>query len=55
MNVKVKNGAMAEITGAENFAYNGKIFHSFTADYSKCKKKKNKMIVLIIMEVLGQS
>ena len=39
MNVKVKNGAMAEITGAENFAYNGKIFHSFTADYSKCKKK----------------
>ena len=40
MNVKVKNGAMAEITGAENFAYNGKIFHSFTADYSKCKKKE---------------
>ena len=40
MNVKVKNGAMAEITGAENFAYNGKIFHSFTDDYSKCKKKE---------------
>ena len=39
MKVNVKNGAMAEIIGAENFAYNGKTFHSFTADYSKCKKK----------------
>ena len=40
MNVKVKNGAMAQVIGAEDFAYNGKIFHSFTADYSKCKKKE---------------
>ena len=40
MNVKVKNGAMAEIIGAEDFAYNGKTFNSFTADYSKCKKKE---------------
>ena len=40
MNVKVKNGAMAKVIGAENFAYSGKIFHSFTADYSKCKKKE---------------
>ena len=40
MNVKVKNGAMAEVIGAEDFAYNGKTFYSFTADYSKCKKKE---------------
>ena len=40
MNVNVKNGAMAEIIGAEDYAYNGKTFHSFTADYSKCKKKE---------------
>ena len=40
MNVKVKDGAMAEIIGAEDFAYNGKTFNSFTADYSKCKKKE---------------
>ncbi len=40
MNVKVSNGAMAEVIGAEDFAYNGKTFHSFTADYSKCKKKE---------------
>ena len=40
MNVKVKNGAMAKVIGAEDFAYSGKIFHSFTADYSKCKKKE---------------
>ena len=40
MNVKVKNGAMAEIKGAEDFAYNGKTFYSFTTDYSKCKKKE---------------
>ena len=40
MNVKVKNGAMAEIIGAEDFAYNGKTFYSFTTDYSKCKKKE---------------
>tara|TARA_B100000035_G_scaffold205811_1_gene175980 strand:+ start:205 stop:1191 length:987 start_codon:yes stop_codon:yes gene_type:complete len=40
MNVKVKNGAMAEVIGANDFAYNGKTFHSFTADYSKCKKKE---------------
>ena len=40
MNVKVKNGAMAEVKGAEDFAYNGKTFYSFTADYSKCKKKE---------------
>ena len=40
MNVKVKNGAMAEVKGANDFAYNGKTFHSFTADYSKCKKKE---------------
>jgi hypothetical protein len=40
MNVKVKNGAMSKVIGAEDFAYNGKIFHSFTADYSKCKKKE---------------
>ena len=40
MNVKVKHGAMAEIIGAEDFAYNGKTFNSFTADYSKCKKKE---------------
>ena len=40
MNVKIKNGAMAKVIGAEDFAYNGKIFHSFTADYSKCKKKE---------------
>ena len=39
MNVKVKDGAMAEIIGAEDFAYNGKSFYSFTTDYSKCKKK----------------
>ena len=39
MNVKVKNGAMAKIIGAEDFAYNGKSFYSFTTDYSKCKKK----------------
>ena len=38
MKVNVKNGAMAEVIGAEDFAYNGKIFHSFTADFSKCKK-----------------
>ena len=31
---------MAEVIGAENFAYNGKTFHSFTADYSKCKRKE---------------
>ena len=40
MNVKVKDGAMAEIIGAEDFAYNGKTFYSFTTDYSKCKKKE---------------
>ena len=40
MNVKVSNGAMAEVIGAEDFAYNGKTFYSFTADYSKCKKKE---------------
>ena len=40
MNVNVKNGAMAEVIGAEDFAYNGKTFYSFTADYSKCKKKE---------------
>ena len=40
MNVKVKNGAMAKVIGAEDFAYNGEIFYSFTADYSKCKKKE---------------
>ena len=40
MNVKIKNGAMAKVIGAGDFAYNGKIFHSFTADYSKCKKKE---------------
>jgi len=40
MNVKVKNGAMAEVIGAEDFAYNGKTFYSFTADYSKCKRKE---------------
>ena len=40
MNIKVKDGAMAEIIGAEDFAYNGKTFNSFTADYSKCKKKE---------------
>jgi hypothetical protein len=40
MNVKVKDGAMAEIIGAEDFAHNGKTFNSFTADYSKCKKKE---------------
>ena len=40
MNVKVKDGAMAKIIGAEDFAYNGKTFNSFTADYSKCKKKE---------------
>jgi hypothetical protein len=40
MNVRVKDGAMAEIIGAEDFAYNGKIFNSFTTDYSKCKKKE---------------
>ena len=39
MNVKVKDGAMAEIIGAEDFAFNGKVFNSFTVDYSKCKKK----------------
>ena len=40
MNVKIKNGAMAKIIGAEDFAYNGKSFYSFTTDYSKCKKKE---------------
>ena len=40
MKVKVKDGAMAEIIGAEDFAYNGKTFNSFTTDYSKCKKKE---------------
>ena len=40
MHVKVKDGAMAEIIGAKDFAYNGKTFNSFTADYSKCKKKE---------------
>jgi len=40
MNVNVGNGAMAEVVGAEDFAYNGKTFYSFTADYSKCKKKE---------------
>ncbi|MDA9606534.1 polysaccharide lyase [Candidatus Pelagibacter sp.] len=40
MNVKVKDGAMAKVIGAEDFAYNGKTFNSFTADYSKCKKKE---------------
>jgi hypothetical protein len=40
MNVKVKDGAMAKIIGAEDFAYNGKTFNSFTTDYSKCKKKE---------------
>ncbi len=40
MNVNVSNGAMAEVFGAEDFAYNGKTFYSFTADYSKCKKKE---------------
>ena len=40
MNVKVKDGAMAKIIGAEDFAFNGKTFNSFTADYSKCKRKE---------------
>ena len=39
MKVNVKNGAMAKVIGAEDFAYNGKTFYSFTADYSKCKRK----------------
>ena len=41
MNVNVSNGAMAKVIGAEDFAYNGKIFYSFTTDYSKCKKKES--------------
>ena len=40
MNETIKNGAIAEVIRAENFAYNGKTFHSFTADYSKCKRKE---------------
>jgi len=40
MNVNVNKGAMAEVIGAEDFAYNGKTFYSFTADFSKCKKKE---------------
>ena len=37
---KISNGAMAKIIGAPDFAYNGEEFNSFTADYSKCKKKE---------------
>ena len=51
MNVKVSNGAMAEVIGGEDFAYNGKTFYSFTADYSKCKKKEQ-LKRLMILEML---
>ena len=40
LKAKISNGAMAKITGAPDFAYNGEEFNSFTADYSKCKKKE---------------
>ena len=30
---------MAKVIGAADFAYNGEVFNSFTADYSKCLKK----------------
>ena len=39
LKTKVSNGAMAKVIGAADFAYNGKVFNSFTADYSKCLKK----------------
>ena len=40
MKVNVSSGAMAKVKGAENFAYHGNSFYSFTADYSKCKIKE---------------
>ena len=39
LKAKVSNGAMAKVIGAADFAYNGKVFNSFTTDYSKCLKK----------------
>ena len=39
LKAKINNGAMAKVIGAADFAYNGEVFNSFTADYSKCLKK----------------
>ena len=39
LKAKISNGAMAKVIGAADFAYNGEVFNSFTADYSKCLKK----------------
>ena len=50
MNVKVKNGAMAEVIGAEDFAYNGKTFYSFTADYMAMAKTEEKLETLLLKD-----
>ena len=39
MKTKISDGAMAQIIGAEDFAYNGKVFYSFTTDYSNANQK----------------
>ncbi len=41
MRSEIKNGGMAEIKNASNFAYNGDTFYSVTVDHSKCKSKEN--------------
>ena len=41
MNTKWKNGGMAEIKNASEFAYSGNTFYSITADQSKCTKNSD--------------
>ena len=41
MRSEIKNGGMAEIVNASEFAYNGNTFYSVTVDHSKCKSKEN--------------
>ena len=55
MNVKVSNGAMAEVIGAEDFAFNGKLFTLLQLIILNVRKKNNKMIAPIILEVFEQN
>ena len=41
MRSEIKNGGMAEIHNASDFAYSGNTFYSVTVDHSKCKSKEN--------------
>ena len=41
MRSDIKNGGMAEIHNASDFAYRGNTFYSVTVDHSKCRSKEN--------------